>query len=196
MLRSISLFQTTLNRNNKKKIYHSKTFIMQTQELTTTSILSLFDTTKDERRSFVIDLLSRIEDGNVNPLDIHVQIKCIEDIIEQLTNRKDYPESSKRYYENLLSEVKKHGKKFEYHQAKVEEKEVGTKYDWEKCEDPVIESLMSQEKALKEKIKARQEFLKTVPEKGLTFIDETSGEVTTIYRPAKSSTTSIAVSLK
>lgn len=169
---------------------------MQTQELTTTSILSLFDTTKGERQSFVSDLLNRIEGGQVNPLDIHVQIKCIEDIIEQLTNRKDYPESSRRYYESLLEEVKKYGKKFDYHQAKVEEKEVGTRYDWEKCADPVIESLLSEEKALKEKIKARQEFLKTVPEKGLPMLDEESGEVYTIYRPAKSSTTSIAVSLK
>jgi hypothetical protein len=166
------------------------------QQMTTTSLLALFDTNKEERRSFVNDLIARMEGGDVNPLDIHLQIKCMEEIIAQLNDGKKYPETSKRYKELVLSEVEKHGKKFEYKTAKIEQKEVGVKYDWATCQDFELDMLMSQQKSTEEKIKARQEFLKTVPEKGLIVTDEESGETTTVYRPAKSSTTSISVSLK
>lgn len=90
----------------------------------------------------------------------------------------------------------KHGKKFDYRTAKIEEKEVGTKYDWEKCQDTSLNDLLSMQDSLTAKIKERQEFLKTVPEKGLIITDEETGETVTVYRPAKSSTTSVAVTLK
>jgi hypothetical protein len=166
------------------------------QQMTTTSVIALFETNKEERRSFTEDLLQRIESGEVNPLDIHLSVKCMEEIICMLTDSKKYPETSKRYKDVILAEASKYGKKFDYKTAKIEQKEVGTTYDWSKCEDTTLDDLLSMQESLKEKIKARQEFLKTVPEKGLIITDDETGETTTVYRPAKSSSTSIAVSLR
>ena len=45
-------------------------------------------------------------------------------------------------------------------------------------------------------VKQREAFLKTVPAKGMIITDELSGETFTVYPPAKSSSTSIAVTLK
>ena len=49
---------------------------------------------------------------------------------------------------------------------------------------------------LKEKIKAKQDFLKTVPISGLSILVESTGEMVTVYPPSKSSTTAVSVSLK
>lgn len=59
-------------------------------DLTTTSILALFQTNKEQRQSFVNDLLVKIDAGEVDPLKIHLQLKCMEDIIEQLTVNSTY----------------------------------------------------------------------------------------------------------
>jgi len=46
-----------------------------------------------------------------------------------------------------------------------------------------------------EALKARKEFLKTVPIEGLTVVDTASGETVTVYPPSKSSNSSYKVSL-
>lgn len=159
-------------------------------DLTTTSILALFQTNKEQRQSFVNDLLVKIDAGEVDPLKIHLQLKCMEDIIEQLTVNPTYKNA-------ILEAAEKYGQKtFQFHEAKIDIKEVGVKYDFTKTGDTVWELLDSTSKAAAANLKARQEFLKTVPTKGLQTLDELTGEMITVYPPSKSSTTSIAVSLK
>jgi hypothetical protein len=48
----------------------------------------------------------------------------------------------------------------------------------------------------KKAVKDREDFLKTLPIDGQPIVDEDSGEVIRIYRPIKSSTTTVAISLK
>ena len=55
--------------------------------MTTTNILSLFETSKDERSGFVIDLVDRMSNGEIDPLKVHIQVKAMEDIISRLTVR-------------------------------------------------------------------------------------------------------------
>lgn len=166
-------------------------------EMTTTAILALFQTTKAQRESFVTDLLQRIESGEVNPLNVHLQLKSVEDIQNRLTDEKKYPEDAKRYRSALLDQAGTFGsKKFDYFGASIEQKEVGVKYDFSQCGDPVLASLLEKKEAIDKEVKARQDMLKTVSEKGLTMVDEATGETFTAYPPAKSSTTSLAVTLK
>jgi hypothetical protein len=95
-----------------------------TNELTTTSILALFETNKEQRQSFALSLVDEIEQGNVNPLKVHLQIKCMEDIIKLLNSNTIYKKA-------VLEEAEKQGQKsFEYQNAKVEIKETGVKYDF------------------------------------------------------------------
>lgn len=173
-----------------------------TQELTTTGILALFETDKLQRMSFVSDLMSRIENGDVDPLKIHVQFKCIEDIINKMTStdektNRDGVEIAKKFKGLLLEKAQAYGeKKFSFMNSSIEIKEVGTKYDFSKCEDQELNALLAQKAELDAKLKARQDMLKTVSPKGMIVTDPESGETYTIYPPSKSSTTSIAVSLK
>jgi len=87
-------------------------------------------------------------------------------------------------------------KSFQFHNAKFEIKETGVKYDFSKCEDEVLTRLYSQQSELDAKVKSRESMLKTVPAKGMIITDEETGETFTVYPPAKSSTTSVAVTLK
>lgn len=161
-----------------------------TQELTTTSILSLFETDKAQRQSFVNDLISRIDAGNVDPLKIHLQVKCMEDIVKQIT-------ADAAYKKAVLEESEKQGgKSFQLHNAKFEIKEVGVKYDFTKCGDLILNNLYAQYEALDELITAREKMLKSVNPSGMIVTDEATGETFTVYPPAKSSTTSVAVTLR
>ena len=168
------------------------------QTLSTTNILGLFETNKEQRKSFVDDLVSRLQDGQADPLKVHLQIKAMEEIITQLTStdeKKNKNITAAISYKTMLMEAAaKHGKKFELHNAEFSIKEVGTVYDWSNCGDTELVELLADQEAVKEKIKKKQDFLKTVPVSGLDI--RIGEELVTVYPPAKSSTTSIAVSLK
>jgi hypothetical protein len=161
-----------------------------TQELTTTSILALFETNKEQRQSFALDLVSKIEQGEVDPLKIHLQVKAMEDIIKLLNDNTIYKKA-------VLEQAQKfEGRSFIYQNAKIEIKEVGVKYDFSKTGDTVYQMLDQMLLSAKTSVKQREDFLKTVPPKGMQVLDEGTGEMITVYPPSKSSTTSIAVTLK
>lgn len=162
-------------------------------DLTATSILALFQTTKAERKSFAEKVIETVESGEVDPLKIHLQLKATENIIDLLTDRKN--PQAKRFMRLVIDEAEKRGKSFELYNGKFELKQTGVKYDYSQCGDAELNDLVTQAKELEEKIKAKQEFLKTVPVKGLPLIDETSGELVTVYPPLKSGTDSVAVTL-
>lgn len=173
----------------------------QFQEISAHSLLSLFETTKEQRRSFIEQLVNAIENGDVSALKIHLQIKCLEDIITSLTSRdakknKGSIELANTYWKSLLDEGGKYGKEFELHNSKFTTKEVGIKYNYSVCNDVEYNDLMQEVQELSEKVKAREEYLKHIPAKGITTVNEETGEATTIYPPSKSSTTSISVTLK
>lgn len=161
-----------------------------TNQLTTTSILSLFETTKVERQDFATRVVEALDNGQVEPLKVHLQVKCMEDIIKLLN-------ANTRYKSAVLEAAQVYGQKsFEFQNSKVEIKEIGTKYDFSKCSDPVLSSLYEQQGKIDEAVKARETMLKTISEKGMIITDEESGETFTVYPPAKSSTTSVAITLK
>lgn len=159
-------------------------------ELTTTSILSLFETTKAERQDFIVRVVEALDSGTVDPLKVHMQTKCMEDIIKGLN-------ANSIYKTRVLEAAQTYGQKsFEFGHGKVEIKETGVKYDFSKCEDPILVSLYEQQAAIDEQVKQRETMLKTVSEKGLTITDEETGDTFTVYPPAKSSTTNVAITLK
>jgi hypothetical protein len=161
-----------------------------TQELTTTSILSLFETNKEQRQDFALRVVDALDSGQAEPLKVHLQVKCMEDIIKLLN-------SNTIYKQLVLDAANAHGQKsFEYQNSKVEVKEVGVKYDFSKCDDPVLLGMYEKQAELDKAVKERETMLKTISPKGMTITDEETGETFTIYPPAKSSTTSVAITLK
>ena len=155
-------------------------------QLTPTQIVTeLFQTSKAEREQFVAGIVDSIENGQVSPLKIHLQIKAMEDIIEQL-------KANTAYRNALLNEAEKHGKKFEYMNAEIAIREVGTKYDYANSADEHLHELMEQKSALDTAIKNRQKMLQSLPQSGLA--DPINGNM--LYPPVKTSTTSVIVTLK
>lgn len=172
--------------------------------LTATDKLQLFQTNKNERSQLVGELMTAIEQGDIDPLKVHIQFKCMEELIFQLTStdekkNKEGFEIAKKYKKYLQEAAEKFAegqKSFSFLNAKVEIKEVGVKYDYSNCGDSEMDFLLIQQQVIDEKVKARAKFLQTLPEKGLDIFNPDGGEVMKVYRPAKTSTTSIAVSLK
>lgn len=161
-----------------------------TQELTTTSILSLFETNKEQRMDFAIRVVEALDNGMVEPLKVHLQVKCMEDIVKLLN-------ANTKYKDHVLEAAQVYGQKsFQFQNSKVEIKEVGTKYDFSKCEDPILNNLYEKQAEFDAAVKAREAMLKTISEKGMIITDEESGETFTVYPPAKTSTTSVAITLK
>jgi hypothetical protein len=160
---------------------------MQTQQLATIGTLRLFELTKSERGEFVTQLIERMDNGLADPLETHLQIKNMEDIIKQTTGNETY----KKY---VLDAAEKEGRSFMHHNAKFEIKEVGTKYDFTNCNDPEYAEMCEMMESLKERMKAKETFLKTISGKGLEIL--VGDELVTVYPPVKTSTTSVAVTLK
>ena len=148
--------------------------------------LSLFETSKSERQNFAEQITNNLLEGLADPLKVHLQVKCMEDLIKQIT-------SNSVYKDLLVTEAAKFGKSFEHHNAKFEIKETGVKYDYESCGDPLLKDLEDELALLESKIKERQSFLKSI--KGTIEI-LIGDELITLYPPVKTSTTSVTINLK
>jgi hypothetical protein len=167
-----------------------------TQALSATSILSLLDTTKSQRKTFAEEVITKLENSEANPLIIHCQVKAMENLLKQFTDAKEGGELEKRYKAMVLAEAEKHGKKFQFHNGEFQIKEAGQKYDWSQCGDAELLQNMDVYESLGKAIKERQEFLKKVPAVGMEVVDSKTGEISMLYPPAVSSTTTVSVSIK
>lgn len=155
--------------------------------IVTQTDLSLFETSKTERQEFAQAVINNAKEGILNPLKLHLQVKCLEDLIKQIT-------SNPSYRELTLDEAYKYGKTFEHYNAKFEIKEMGVKYDYSVCQDPVYNNLKNKLSILEDEIKAREKYLKAIPPSGVETLFE--DEIVTLYPPNKTSTTTISVNLK
>lgn len=157
-------------------------------DLTTISTLSLFDTNKEQRKTFVDDVLARLLFGEIDPLRIHVYVKCLEDITKNIL-------ASEPYKQMVLAEAIKYGTKgFEFGNAQITLRETGVKYDYSQCNDPKLAELYEQKFKIDLALKKREDFLKAAPIEGTQIMVD--DEVVTVYPPSKSSTTTPVVSLK
>lgn len=149
--------------------------------------LSLFETSKIERQSFTEAIVNNLMEGLADPLKVHLQVKCMEDIIKQIT-------ANPVYRDLLVTEAAKYGKNFEHHNAKFEIKETGVKYNYENCGDPILQSLEQKFEAIETELKERQKFLRSLPESGMEILVD--DELVKVYPPSKTSTTSVTINLK
>lgn len=146
-------------------------------------------TTKEQRSEVVKEIINEVLNGRVNPLELHLRLKSVEEIIKILT-------SIPAYKGILLDEAQKHGKFFEYKTAKVEVKEVGIKLDYSQCGNSTLADLYCQADAINARIKELETYHKGLPASGIEVLDPVSGELEKHYPPAKTSTTSVAFTLK
>jgi len=129
---------------------------------------------------------SIVESGEVNPIKVATSMKALELAMKTIKSGIE---------DMILSEAEKYeSKTFEFDGHSINVREGGVMYDYSLCCDPVYGRLESEMKFLKDKIKDREAFLKTV--KGsMTVVDEGSGEVFQVIPPVKSSKTTVAITL-
>lgn len=132
------------------------------------STLTQLPSTPDERRLFVELAKQEIVDGKYKILDIFPQLRNIEKLIEELTKDQEF--------RDMLSQAI--GGKIEINGLEIVE-QTAKKYNCSECHDSTYDHYLSQMNELKAKIKAREEFLKSIPTEGVVLPD--TGEV--IYPP-------------
>ena len=142
-------------------------------------------------KPFVADtsqiIISAIQQGEVNPLELKLKVKAMESVLETIKPILD---------KAARDEAETFGaKSFERLGAKVELFEAATKYDYSMCNDDEYKYLLVEQEKLKLKIKKREEFLKSIDGK-MTLVIEGTGEVVTVFPPTKSSTSSLKITLQ
>lgn len=150
------------------------------------SVINYNPTTKDEIETFVNKIVGEVENGAINPLELHVKIKAIESCLAQVSDKiKDAVMDEMQNYQE---------KNVEMFGAKIAKAETGVKYDYTVCGDPVLNSIMSDKKVLEQAEKNRQAFLKAANPNGTEIVCD--DEVVKIYPPIKTSSSFIKVTLK
>lgn len=158
-----------------------------TNEMTTTSVITLFETDKQQRETFVRDFVARVTEGEIDPVKAHYSLKCMEQIIKGISD-------DSMYKVTVLDAAEKHGKKFGYMNSEISIREAGVKYDYSKCNDPEYLELVEKLKNLNEAVKEREAWLKNIPSTGINvMIDD---ELVHITPPSKTSSTTVVVTLK
>jgi hypothetical protein len=153
---------------------------------TALSTLSTLPSTKKQVAEFTWTLKQEILADNHEPLKILVQLKMIERVIENVFKDEDLDR-------HFLKEILLYSSKevVEINGAKLMATEVGTKYDYDSCGDPVWFDLDKQLKELSDKKKEREKFLKTLPKEGT--VDPSTGVF--INAPIKTSQSKVKVTL-
>ena len=143
---------------------------------------------KEEQAVLSSAMINSVLDGEIDPIKAVVQAKSL---VETLTLfLKD-----KGVNDLVLLEVEKYGKQTSKDGATIAIKEVGSKWDYSECGDPIYNRLSSQKAEIEEKLKEREVLFKATREPR-TEVDEETGEVYTVNPPSKSSTTSYAITFK
>jgi hypothetical protein len=143
---------------------------------------------KESNKAIANKVIADCEQGAINPLDAYLLTKSMENTIKIIQ------EGIKEYAQY---EADKFGeKKFTHRNCEIQVKEVGTKYDFANCKDPYYNSLVSEMEKLKEAIKAREAFLKTVQGEMQICDETTGGETVSIYPAIKSSSTGLVITIK
>jgi hypothetical protein len=150
-------------------------------------VMKLLPDTKQGVEIFSNQLVSAVENGEVNPLQLKALFKIMEKVAEKVDGK---------IKENLLREAGKWSEKtFHAYGFEIEKTEVGAKYDYLSCGDPIYEQRHAIWKAAEEQLKERAEFLKALRE-SVTLVDDESGEVATIHPPVKRSTEGLKFTMK
>jgi hypothetical protein len=170
--------------------------------LTTMPVKSLTDAFIMADKDYISSrIIQSIESGESDPLKVLAGLKAMESLVNTLTDKS--PKTNRhadkaKFLNDCVMATAGHysGKTFPAFGATFTKTEVGTKYDWSRCNDAKLSTFQARLEILKGLVAERQEFLKRVPVQGLDVIDSDTGETYTVYPPSKSSTSTVSVSFK
>lgn len=153
-------------------------------------IINRVPSSKTEQKEMANAFVSKVTDGNINPIDAVIQMKSISEMINAFLKSGEIKDA-------VIIECEKYGKgeRLCYNGAILQLKETGVNYDFSVCNDPVYSRLIKQRDDIDQQCKEREEYLKAIS-KPKAEIDEDSGEVFILNPPSKQSTTSYSITFK
>ena len=153
-------------------------------------IINKIPSSKTEQKEMANAFISKVIDGDINPIDAVVQMKSISETVNTFLKDENIKDA-------VIQECEKYGKgeSPSYLGAVIQIKETGVTYDFSVCNDPVYERLVEERKIIDEQCKEREKYLKTLS-KSKTEIDEDTGDIFQLFPPAKQSTTSYSITFK
>lgn len=149
------------------------------------SIFRKLPETKGQITSYKNLIKQSVVDGEVDPLIFLKQVTALEQLVKQL-------KQDDIIKDVILEEAEKYGQKtFVHSDAKFTIREVGSRYNFERCDDSQWNDLNDEMQKLKEKVSARENFLKSItPEMEVYGADGVK-----ISPPVKTSSTQVVVTL-
>jgi hypothetical protein len=138
--------------------------------------------------NLVTTFRNEVLEGNIAPLKAAAILKGMEDAVKSLRGdiliRDCVMEELDRYPEKVVK----------YNGVTFTKKIVGTRYDYSQCGDPEWMRMKGEYDILTADMKRREAYLKVLPPEGVTVINPVTGEVVTIYPPAKTCEQGYAIS--
>lgn len=146
--------------------------------MTTTIQLSEL-TNRQKVDRMIHDFREEVVEGFINALDAAIILKAMEDFTKVLRADAEVKDAVKIALDRFNEKV------IHYNGCVITKKQVGVKYVYDNCNDPVYNRLKTRRDIADALVKEREEFLKTLPDGGMTVVDDETGEVYQIFRAEK-----------
>lgn len=160
--------------------------MISNSEMTPQSVIDLAPESLAQAEEFAAFFLEEHESGRLDALDVYTKCTAFEKALEMV----------KKYLQKAATEeAMKYGKEFEKKSFKLKIGEVGVKYIYDNCNDPILTRRESEVKHYKTLVENRQKMLKSLKEP-LRVVDEDTGDSFVVNPPVKTSTTSVIVTFK
>jgi hypothetical protein len=141
---------------------------------------------KENLKAIVQNLTHEVFEGTTDPIRLSA---LLDFVIKACT------EAKASIKEETITQLEKDPLRKDYFGYKIEVTEAGVNYDYSGCNDPELKALYTRLELIKESIKDKETFLKSIKGHATLVIEET-GEVVTVYPPVKRSSTTPKFSLK
>lgn len=153
---------------------------------TTIQLSELTNRQKVDR--MIHDFREEVVEGFINALDAAIILKAMEDFTKTLRADAEIKKA-------IMAEIGRYNEKIiSRNGCNITTQEVGVRYDYDASNDPVYNRLKTRRDIADALVKEREQFLKTLPEEGMTIVDEETGEVYHINRAPKSGETYCKIS--
>jgi hypothetical protein len=157
--------------------------------MTVDSVVSLFPETKSQIKDFAEKMIVSVMDGYNDPLKVKVQLAAMKKTIEEI-------EANEGFKGAVMAEAEKYHKKEleNWHNAKIEVRESGIKYDYSTCGMPEYTQICSDIHELSERKKQLETRLKTINAEE-EYICPLTGEMVTLTPATKTSTQTVFITI-
>jgi hypothetical protein len=142
--------------------------------------------TPEQVAEFSRQIIDELNAGELDALKFKIFLRGIEVFMDNIKPTLD---------ELAREEAEKYGEKsFSLMGAKVELREVGTRYDYSKCGYSKLQHVTTELKTWEDQKKQCEKFLQALSGK-TTVVNDVTGEIEDVYPPVKSSKSSVVITL-